>query len=197
MGSKSSPISWNWSACLANMFWFAYRKMWLWVGILAAAILLLMLLGTASAAMSRLTLLLSIGITFVTGTFGNHLYRKHVAKLVGGTSALDQPAAVEALRSRGGVSVAAVWIAVGAFALVTLVMIVAAAMSMQNRGADDENGIVGGFGPYEAGGGGDPSQGISGQSGGDAVSGEIGGEIGGGGGSTENEGDKPVDGYNP
>ena len=29
MAAKNSALSWNWAACLASLFWFAYRKMWL------------------------------------------------------------------------------------------------------------------------------------------------------------------------
>src|SRR5690349_12439939 len=29
MDAKRSQLSWNWAACLCNMFWFGYRKMWL------------------------------------------------------------------------------------------------------------------------------------------------------------------------
>ena len=35
-----SRSSWNWAACLANVFWFAYRKMWLPLAAMAFAILL-------------------------------------------------------------------------------------------------------------------------------------------------------------
>ena len=53
---------------------------------------------------ARMVSLLPIGVTFVTGPFGTHLYRLQTAKLVAATAGMDKPAALETLRTRGGVS---------------------------------------------------------------------------------------------
>ena len=77
--------------------------------------------------------IVGIGVTFITGTFGNRLYRKHVEQLIESTSALDRPARIEALTSRGGVSKAAVFVLVGIVALVTLLLVLAAIAQMRRQ----------------------------------------------------------------
>lgn len=190
MDAKGSAIGWNWPACFANIFWFAYRKLWLGLGALAVAFVLLGLIGAAGPTVGRITLFLSIGITFLTGAFGSHLYRKQVARLVAETASLDQPAAIEALRRRGGVSVPAVAISIAVVVLLTLLMVIAAAIALQDGAAGTDNRIQGSIGSFEPASPGDPSGGISGQTGG-----TVSGRIDDGGGAAPQEGDKPVDGY--
>ena len=188
--AKGSPINWNWAACLANLFWFAYRKMWLPMIVFIVATVLLGIVGAASPALGKATLLLSIGLTFVTGSFGNWLYRKQISGLVAGTADLDQATAVDRLKSRGGVSVPALVISIAVVVLLTLIMVLAAAIAIQQQGdIDAGNRIDGTIGPLDSGGSVDPSQGISGETGGDAISGEI-----GGGSGEMNQGDKPPGG---
>ena len=196
MDAKGSSVSWNWAACLASVFWFAYRKMWLWMAGLWVAIILLALLGTPGGAMARISFVLSIGITFVTGAFGNLMYRKHLAKLVAETSTFDRQTALDALRRRGGASVVALVVSVGVVVLLTLILVVAAAMALEEKGAlDPERGIQGSVGGFEAGSG-DPMQGISGQTGGEAADQPaISGQIGDGADAPEAEGDKPEGGF--
>lgn len=121
MDSKGIKRSWNWPACFVNLFWFAYRKMWLplIVFLVAAAAL-----GFATAgARMDVQLLPMIALSFVTGTYGNFLYRRHVERLVAGTAGMDEEAVLERLRKRGGTSPLALGIALalaaaGAAALV-------------------------------------------------------------------------------
>ena len=193
MDAKNSAISWNWPACLANIFWFAYRKLWLGLGALAILFVLLGLIGAAGPTVGRITLFLSIGVTFLTGAFGNHLYRKQVARLVAETSASDQTDALETLRRRGGVSVAALAISIGVVVLLTLLTVIAA-VAVQGGGAEPDNRIQGTIGEFDPGAGGDPSQGISGQTGG-TVSGQIEGGTTGGAEPASEDGDKPTEGY--
>lgn len=128
MDSKGSAISWNWPACLLNVFWFAYRKMWLpLAGVLVALILVGMLTAGATPAVQ---LLPGIAISFVTGAFGNLLYRKQTAKLVAEASALPPDIAAQSLRSRGGVSVPALVVAIGITLLLVAAAIVVAAQQM-------------------------------------------------------------------
>ena len=112
MDAKNSAASWNWAACLANVFWFAWRKMWLPMIAILVVSTLLAIIGAASPGAGAVTFLLSIGITFVTGTFGNHLYRNHVRKLVASTATPDRAAQIAALRSRGGTSTPALAISI-------------------------------------------------------------------------------------
>ena len=124
MEEKGSAISWNWPACLVSMFWFAYRKMWL---PMFGVLILFVLLGVAGAGLPvQAQLLLNVAVTFVTGTYGNHLYKKQTLKLIGDTSVLGRAEQIEAVENRGGVSKAALWISIFLVASVTVLLVLAA-----------------------------------------------------------------------
>ncbi|HEV2865944.1 MAG TPA: TIR domain-containing protein [Allosphingosinicella sp.] len=170
MEAKNSAYDWNWAACLASLYWFAYRKMWVPMAGLAAAFVVLGLLGTPSPVMGKVTLFLSIGLTFVTGAFGNDLYRKHIAKLVGQASSLDDPAALEQLSRRGGVSVPAMAIAIAVTILLTGLAVAATAIRMRQQGLleggnqfqpQPTNQFQGTTPPFEQQQPVDPNQGVS------------------------------------
>lgn len=127
MDEKQSSISWNWPACLVSGYWFAYRRMWVPLILLVVVNIVISAAGAANPEFGKVPLLLTIGITFITGAFGNHLYRKHVHRLVAETSTLPREAQVEALQKRGGVSQAAVFILLGITLLVMLVTVIAVA----------------------------------------------------------------------
>lgn len=114
MDVKGSAISWNWPACLFSLFWFAYRKMWLPMAGVFVASLALGMIGGANPEFERVSWLFSIGITFVTGAFGNYLYRQQTEKLIEDTLPLGRPAQLEALALRGGVSKLALWVSLAA-----------------------------------------------------------------------------------
>lgn len=133
MEAKKSSISWNWPACIVNLFWFAYRKMWGPMVALIVALLVLGVLGAGSPVAGRLAMLISIGLSFVTGGFGNHLYRKQVARLVAEAPSLDR------LRERGGVSKQAVTIAVAIFAVLMLLVILGTALALQQKAQLEAN----------------------------------------------------------
>ncbi len=121
MEAKGSAMSWNWPACLISLFWFAYRKMWL---PMFGVLVVFFVLGLVGAGLPvQANLLLNVAVTFVTGTFGNHLYKKQVLKLIGDTKPLGRAAQIEALQSRGGVSKAALWISILLVGAVTAIAI--------------------------------------------------------------------------
>jgi hypothetical protein len=125
--AAGARTSWSWAACFANIYWLAYRKMWLLLVLFLAANLVLAVLGAAGPVMARITLLASIGLTFVTGYFGVPWYRRHVERLIAGTAGLDRTAALARLRAKGGVSRLAVWIGLG---ITLLLFLLAAAGAM-------------------------------------------------------------------
>ena len=130
MAERNTIVRWSWAACLANFFWFAYRKMWL----PAAGMGFVYLLNVAVAAnpgAARIMSLLGIALTFVTGSFGTHLYRQQTARLVASTAGQPREAALETLRKRGGVSLPALWGAIGIVVLLVLAM--AAVIAQQQR----------------------------------------------------------------
>ncbi|HVQ09857.1 MAG TPA: TIR domain-containing protein [Allosphingosinicella sp.] len=110
MDGRKSQIQWNWPACLANILWFAYRKMWVPVAALAVFIILLNVLGLLSRPLGIAAAFLSVAATFATGALGTSFYRRHVGKLVAGTAGLDREAAMAQLKARGGASPKAVLI---------------------------------------------------------------------------------------
>lgn len=156
MDERGTSVNWNWPACLVNLLWFAYRKMWGPMIGLILVFLLLGAIGASSATAGQVTLFVSIGISFVTGAFGNLLYRKQTSRLIAETSALGGPAQVEALHVRGGVSRVALFVLLGIVVVLTLLAIVVAveeARRQQAGALGTENGIQPVYGaPNEQGG---------------------------------------------
>lgn len=130
MDAKGSAISWNWPACLFNFFWFAYRKMWLpMAGVFVVNFALLAMAGS-NPQFGEISWLFSIGISFVTGGFGNYLYRQQIDKLIEETAPLGRPAQLAAVAERGGVSKLA--LAVSIFAIVAASSLSVLATTGQN-----------------------------------------------------------------
>ena len=125
--------SWNWAACLANIFWFAYRKMWVPVAALAVFFVGLNALGLISPTLGMVGLMLSIAATMATGALGTQVYRRHVEKLVAETAGLDEPAALARLRSKGGVSRQAVIIAAALAAALAAAMVLVGFLQARNE----------------------------------------------------------------
>jgi len=123
--AKKSIRGWNWAACLLSIYWLAYRKMWQPLAVVGAAFAILSLIGAVEPRLGMATFLLTIAITFVTGTFGNHLYRKQVTALAADPS-LDRAG----LEKRGGVSMPALWGTIGATLVLVLLMGVIAIRQM-------------------------------------------------------------------
>ncbi len=123
MDAKGSAISWNWPACLASLFWFAYRKMWLPMAGVFVAMLILSMISGSNPAFAQIAWLFSIGITFVTGAFGNYLYRQHAEKLIADTAPLGRPAQLQALAAKGGVSWPAVVVPIGVVAAIVVLSV--------------------------------------------------------------------------
>jgi len=141
MDAKGSAISWNWPACLFGFFWFAYRKMWLpMAGVFVANFALLAIAG-GNPQFGQISWLFTIGISFVTGGFGNYLYRQQVEKLIEETAALGRQGQIEALTVRGGVSRPALTIAIGAV-VIGSVLAVAAADPDSSSGRDTADNVV-------------------------------------------------------
>jgi len=113
MAESGRKASWNWPACLFNVFWFAYRKMW-WpmVAMGLAYVVTSPFLDLTHKMQFRITVLLLVGLSFVTGYFSNHLYRSQVERIVAESAGLDEAAAQAQAAARGGVSVPAVVAAV-------------------------------------------------------------------------------------
>jgi len=133
MDAKNSAINWNWPACLLSAFWFAYRKMWLpMIGIMLLSFVL-SLIGAGNPALGKAMMFLTIGLTFVTGAFGNHLYRKQTLGLIAQTAPLGRKGQIDALASRGGTSKAAVFVLIGLTVVATLIAMIAAMAEIRRQ----------------------------------------------------------------
>jgi hypothetical protein len=104
MSASGKQTSWNWAACLASLFWFAYRKMWAPAVILGLVFVALNLLSLLSKGLMIAGGVLSIIAVTATGALGTSFYRQHVRRLVNQTGALEREPALAQLRARGGVS---------------------------------------------------------------------------------------------
>jgi hypothetical protein len=103
--AKRKSYDWNWAACFANAYWLVYRKMWLGLVLFILANIAVSAIGMAIPALNKYTLVMAILLTFVTGSWGNHLYRRQIGKLVASGAPADE------LAKRGGTSPIALVIA--------------------------------------------------------------------------------------
>ena len=103
--AKGKSYDWNWAACFANLYWLIFRKMWLALVLFILANIAVSLVGAAIPALNKYVIVLMILLTFVTGSYGNHFYRRQTDKLVA------SGAPVEQLARRGGTSPLAVIVA--------------------------------------------------------------------------------------
>ena len=101
MDDKGSRTSWNWAACLASGYWMIFRKMWLALVLFILANVAVSAFGMAIPGLGRYTPALLILLTFVTGGYGNHVYRRQIEKLVAsGRRRSNWPGAAAPRRSR-------------------------------------------------------------------------------------------------
>jgi len=131
MDEKQSPISWNWPACLANFFWFAYRKLWVLMGAMGFAIILSVVLGLANEKAGLAMVVLLIGATFATGAFGDFLYRAQVTRMVAETAGMSEAAAIQTLAAKGGVSRTALIASIAATLLAVALGVALAVQQME------------------------------------------------------------------
>ena len=117
MRAGDKAYDWNWAACLLSTFWFAYRKMWGWMAIVALPFLVASpFLDPGHKTAFRIAAFGLVGVSFVTGGFGNAAYRRQIERRVAGSQTPEQLAAA------GGVSLGA---AIGALVALTLLSMAA------------------------------------------------------------------------
>ena len=104
MDARKSQLGWNWAACLASLFWFAYRKMWVPAIVLGLVFVALNGLSLLSRPLMVAGGLLSILAVTAAAMLGDSFYRQHVERLVKQTANMEREPALAFLRSRGGVS---------------------------------------------------------------------------------------------
>jgi hypothetical protein len=135
MDATGKSYDWNWAACILNFCWFAFRKMWLpAVGIGLVYVVTTPLLDPGNKMLFRVTALFVVGLSFVTGGWGNKLYRNQIDRLVAGTAGMSREDAIDHVRRRGGTSVPALVASI--LAILALGMLVALALAMQKAAAN-------------------------------------------------------------
>ena len=136
--AKGTTRSWNWAACLLSVFWFAYRKMWPAMIVLLVVNLVVGAVAGALALSAQVQLVLMVLISFVTGTFGNDWYRRHVAKIVAEAESLPAQAA-----RRGGTSLVGVGVLAAIFVLASAALVVTAAAQLEQLKQQQQQGAAG------------------------------------------------------
>lgn len=137
MHARGATANWNWAACFAGIFWLAYRRLWMWFAVFTVAIVALCLFATLSPAANRAANLLFVGMSFVTGYFGNHWYRQQTSRLIGSVLHLARPAQLAELRDRGRVSLIGLWVTIGVTLLLVVIGVINA-MAIAARQAQAE-----------------------------------------------------------
>ena len=107
-GRQARAVPLEHAACLTNLLWFAYRKMWVPTAVFFLVVVALAVLGMLSKPLMIAGGVLTILAITATGMLGTSFYRQHVARLVAQTGGMEREAALAHLRAKGGVSPAAV-----------------------------------------------------------------------------------------
>ena len=80
---RIAPGTFNWAACLLNVFWMAYRRMYLFVIILVAfEAVCFSILEIFFKLPTSITNAVGIATMMILGRYGNSLYRKHVERKI-------------------------------------------------------------------------------------------------------------------
>jgi hypothetical protein len=131
MDARGKSYDWNWPACLVNVPWFAYRKMW-WPAILlgvAWLVATLLMLDPSNKPVFKAGLAVLVLPSFLTGAFANRWYRNQTERLVAETGAMDRQQAIAHVTARGGTSTAGLLISIGLVLALSLVASLAAAIN--------------------------------------------------------------------
>lgn len=100
--SQNTIVSWNWSSFLFSGFWFFYRKMYLYGGIIVGVSCLSSFINyTFGAVLSSL-------LWIVSGMIGNWLYYKDIEKKAGRLNNLQEQAKTQFISKNGGTNTNAV-----------------------------------------------------------------------------------------
>jgi hypothetical protein len=146
MEANRSWLSWNWPAFLANIFWLAYRKMWVPLAVAVVLFLLTSIVAGRDPALVGQGWAFLIALTLVNGGIGNALYRRQIARLVAKADGLDQPVALAQIRAQGGVSIPGLATSLAVF----LVLFIVAAVQQINQARMQINPPVEPNGPVQA-----------------------------------------------
>ena len=92
--------SWNWASFFFNSWWFLYRKMY---GIGFGIIAFTFIVTSMAPAISTI---LNIGVSLLSGLFGNILYLKQVQKQLQSVEGMEVDLKQRILLNRGGVNLA-------------------------------------------------------------------------------------------
>ncbi len=114
MKTTNTKTSWNWASFLFGVYWFAYRKMYLYaLGYAGISILSMVLPGIGT--------LISLALSICTGLFGNFIYMQYAETELGKVKYMDDYSKMQYISQKGGVSAAAVAITIVLWLLVCII----------------------------------------------------------------------------
>ncbi|MBK5073509.1 DUF2628 domain-containing protein [Budviciaceae bacterium CWB-B4] len=111
---RDIPKSWNWAAFFIGVFWFIYRKMYLYAAIYLGLGFLLTGIQSMLGISEVITNVISIGMGVGAGVLANRLYKQHMDKKIAETLAVAQKSEIiPALKAKGGTNLIGALIAFG------------------------------------------------------------------------------------
>jgi len=117
MKTQDKKTSWNWAAFLVAPYWFVYRKLYVWgIGVMVLNLFI------SAIVEPGIALALWTGLWIAAGLFGNCIYMRQLEKHAAQARSMTEPYRSQYIRQNGGVSSGAVWIAIGAMTLVSLLL---------------------------------------------------------------------------
>ncbi|AWH89324.1 DUF2628 domain-containing protein [Limnobaculum parvum] len=111
---RDIPKRWNWAAFFIGVFWFIYRKMYLYAAIYLGLGLLLTGIQSMLGVSEIIANVISIGMGVGAGIWANRLYKQHMDKKIAETLAVAQKSEIiPALKASGGTNLVGALVALG------------------------------------------------------------------------------------
>lgn len=149
LNRSGGKVSWNWAAFMFPLYWFAYRKMYLYSLIVAGVMVGITMLGWIPGMFGFiLKWLLNIAFCVCSGIFANAIYKYHIENVYMEGSGMDADSQWIFFHKRGGTSKPAIFVAMfgwvivkGLLAFIGSLIGIASLISSVQNGNFEENYI--------------------------------------------------------
>lgn len=149
LNRSGKRVSWNWAAFMFPLYWFAYRKMYLYSLIVAGIMVGITMIGWIPGMFGIiLSLLLNIAFNVCSGIFANAIYKYHIENVYMEGSSMDADSQWIFFHKRGGTSKPAIFVAMfgwgivrGLLAFISTMIGIASFISSVQNGSLNENSI--------------------------------------------------------
>ncbi|RUM60913.1 MAG: DUF2628 domain-containing protein [Persephonella sp.] len=127
MAETGSKISWNWPAFFFGIYWMVYRKMYVYA-------LIILIIGLLLSLIPLINIIAGLVVWIGFGMFGNYVYAMHTYKKLKELSLISSnPEDLKKLAlQKGGTSVLAVFILIGIFLAIEIIILMLFAVSSNN-----------------------------------------------------------------